>query len=246
MKRAWERILPSSYLRDWTTTYADEILGPDLGMKKTYPDVCAWHKPVLEAEKVFSDLAEIEWDGEFIRRDTIDIARTALDRIISLRYAELDRDVAKWRGSSAVESGGVTGLVARSENLAALSDAMADLLELHTDYSLWESYLRLDAIEKIRNPDFPQTLFENASCYYCRSHQYELARYWYAAHMRETAKNLARAVKSGDRKARFSPDPAIERLALKAKALKSLRPSMPRTKESYRKVMKRIVELLSK
>ena len=246
MKRAWERILPSSYLRDWTTTYADEILGPDLGMKKTYPDVCAWHKPVAEAEKVFSDLAEIEWDGEFIRRDTIDIARTALDRIISLRYAELDRDVAKWRGSSVVESGGVTGLVARSENLAALSDAMADLLELHTDYSLWESYLRLDAIEKIRNPDFPQTLFENASCYYCRSHQYELARYWYAAHMRETAKNFAHAVKSGDRKARFSPDPAIERLALKAKALKSLRPSMPRTKESYRKVMKRIVELLSK
>ena len=57
---------------------------------------------------------------------------------------------------------------------------MADLLALHTDYSLWESFLRLDAIEKVANPNFPQVLFENAANSYCMSHQYELARHLYA------------------------------------------------------------------
>jgi len=136
-------------------------------------------------------------------------------------------------------------LVARAEKIAALCDAMADLLALHTDYSLWESYQRLDAVEKVRNPDFPKTLFENASCGYCRSHQYELARYWYAPHARATAKNLAKAIADGDRKARLSPPAEPERIALKAKPLASLRPTSSRTAEDFRKVMRAIDSLCS-
>ena len=129
------------------------------------------------------------------------------------------------------------------ENLADLCDLMADLLALHTDYSLWESYLRLDAVEKIQNANFSKTLFENASCGYCRSHQYEFARYWYAPHMRAVAKNLAKAVASGNRDAVLSPDAGKERLALKKKPLKSLRPTQLRTEENFRKVMRKIEEL---
>ena len=92
----------------------------------------------------------------------------------------------------------------KGEKIAALCDKMADLLALHTDYSIWESYQRLDAVEKIQNPDFSKTLFENASCRYCRSHQYELARHWYAARARRMAERLAQAVASGDRTAKFS------------------------------------------
>ena len=45
-----------------------------------------------------------------------------------------------------------------------LGRAFCDLLALHTDNSLWESYLRLDAIEKIVNPEFEHVLIDNASC----------------------------------------------------------------------------------
>ena len=121
---------------------------------------------------------------------------------------------------------------------------MADLLALHTDYSLWESYQRLDAVENIQNPDFSKTLFENASCNYCRSHQYELARYWYAPHARAIAKNLAKAVAEGDREARLSPPAEPERLALKERPLESLKPRLTRTEENFRKVMHDVEKLL--
>ena len=248
MKAAWKAVLPASWLRDWTTTYADGILKGDLGDKNAARAPEKWYKPVADAEKVFGMLAEIEWEDDFIKRDTIDIARMVLDRIISLRRMNLNNDVAKWRiGKCKVESGkckvGEGDIVARAENLAALCDKMADLLALHTDYSLWESYLRLDAVEKIRNPNFSKTLFENASCGYCRSHQYELARYWYAPHMRTVAKNLAKAVASGNKDAVLSPDAGKERLALKAKPLESLKPTLLRTGENFRKTMQEIAGL---
>ena len=104
-------------------------------------------------------------------------------------------------------------------------------------YSIWESYQRLDAIEKIQNPDFSKTLFENASCPYCRSHQYELARHWYAVRARKMADRLAKAVASGDREAKFSDGSEEERLALKAKPLESLKPTLPRTAENFRRVL---------
>ena len=120
---------------------------------------------------------------------------------------------------------------------------MADLLALHTDYSLWESYERLDAVEKIQNPLFEKTLFENASCNYCRSHQYELARHWYAPHARKVADSLAKAVASGNRKAKLTHSPEQERLALKKKPLESLKPTLPRTEENFRATLRRIAVL---
>ena len=244
MKAAWKAVLPASWLRDWTTTYGDKILSADFGDKKASHASKKWHKAVADAEKAFGMLEKIEWKGDFIRRDTIDIARMALDRVICLRRADLSADVAKWRKGGLLSSATADGLVARAENVAALCDAMADLLALHTDYSLWESYLRLDAVEKIQNPDFSKTLFENASCTYCRSHQYEFARYWYAPHARVIAKNLAKAVAEGDREAGFSPPAEPERLALKERPLESLKPTLPRTEENFRKVMQRIRGLL--
>ena len=238
MKAAWNAVLPASWLRDWTTTYADGILSADFGDEKAKPAPEKWRKPVADAEKVFGLLAKMEWEDDFIKRDTIDIARMALDRIISLRRADLSADVAKWR-----KGGKDANLAARAKNVARLCDLMADLLALHTDYSLWESYRRLDAVEKIKNPDFSKTLFENASCNYCRSHQYELARHWYAPHARKLAQKLAKAVAANDRKADISVNAKEERLALKAKPLESLKPALPRTEENFRKLMLRAAAL---
>ena len=249
MKAAWKAALPASWLRGWTTTYGDKVLGADFGDVNATRAPEKWRKPVADAEKVFGMLAEMEWKDDFIKRDTIDIARMALDRVICLYRADLSADVAKWRkGKCKVESekckveGG--NLVARAEKIATLCDLMADLLALHTDYSLWESYQRLDAVEKIQNPDFSKTLFENASCGYCRSHQYELARHWYAPRAKAVAEGVAKAIAAGDRKMVLEGDAEAERLALKAKPLESLKPTLPRTQENFRKVMREIAELV--
>ena len=254
MKAAWKAAIPASYLRAWGGNYGKFLAGQGFDAKPVPQMIQMWSGPVKEAGAVFGLLARIPWKDDFIKRDSIDIARTVLDRLIALRTMELCRDIAAWRkggGSqlAATDSDAtscVPPLVSRANAIAALCDKMADLLALHTDYSIWESYQRLDAVEKIQNPEFSKTLFENASCPYCRSHQYELARHWYAVRARQMAERLAAAVAAGDRKAKFGGDAGEAeqmRLALKAKPLESLKPTMPRTEENFRKVLREVERL---
>ena len=242
MKAAWKAALPASWLRSWGKNYSTALLGIGGAVHDLSPLIETWKKPVADAREVFTLLQRVPWDDPFIRRDAIDIARMVLDRMIALGVWEFGRDLAEWRREKCkVEDG---NLVARVENLASLCNKMADLLALHTDYSLWESYRRLDAVEKIRNPAFEKTLFENASCSYCRSHQYELARHWYAPHVKAVAEKLAKAVAAGDRKAVIAVKAEEERLALKAKPLESLKPVLPRTEENFRKVLREVESLV--
>ena len=238
MKAIWKKALPASMLRDWDANYGKLVTR--LPTDKYQLSATNCQQTVEAAQSVLADLADIPWADGFLRRDTIDVARMVLDRVITLRIHELGRDVAVWRNGADAHA---KSLPARAANLAALCDRMADLLELHTDYSLWESYLRLDAVEKVRNPDFPKTLFDNASCKYCRSHQYELARYWYAPRMKKMALRLAEAVAAGDRKAVLFDDSETERGALLDKPLESLKPMRPRTWERYRETLRKIASL---
>ena len=241
MKSAWRVVLPASWLRGWGSNYGRFMAGFGFDAAPAPANIKKWSVPVKEAESVFGLLARVPWQDEFIRRDAIDIARMVLDRSIALRTMELCRDIAAWRKEG--RDGGP--LVVRANRIVALCDAMADLLALDTDYSLWESYQRLDAVEKIQNPEFSKTLFENASCPYCRSHQYELARHWYVPCVKAMTKRLEMAVASGDRTAKFAGDSEQMRLALKAKPLESLKPVFPRTEKNFRRVFDSIQLLLS-
>ena len=237
MKAAWKAALPASWLRDWGSNYAVALLGIGSATPDLSELIDRWKQPVEDAKKVFTLLQQVPWDDPFVRRDSIDLARMVLDRMIALEVWEFGRDLGKWRKDTTTSVQQQDALLARINRIAALSDAMADLLALHTDYSLWESYQRLDAVEKIRNPLFEKTLFENASCSYCRSHQYELARHWYAPHAKAVAANLAKAVAAGNRKAVITVNSEQERLALKEKPLESLKPTLPRTAENFLRVL---------
>ena len=239
MKAAWKAALPASWLRGWGSNYGRFFAGLGFDAPPNPRGIADWKKPVEKAESVFNLLAGVPWSDPFIRRDAIDIARMVLDRSLALRTMELCRDIAAWRKGR----GDGAGLAEKGERIARLADRMADLLALHTDYSLWESYQRLDAIEKIQNPDFSKTLFENASCPYCRSHQYELARHWYAPRVKVMTERLGKAVAAGDRKAKFAEGAEAERLALKAKPLESLKPTLPRTEANFRRVLREIADL---
>ena len=234
MKQIWDKVLPAARLREWGGNYGRFFVGSKRPLPAEMSElIVKWKGPVSAVQPVFKQLADVQWNDPFIRRDTIDLARTSLDRVITLRLYELERDVAGW------QKGGVAAadLTARAKTVAALMDLMADTLALHTDYSLWESYCRLDAVEKVQNPDFTKTLFDNASCSYCRSHQYELARHWYAARMRKAADRLEKAVAANDRKAALFDDAETERKALMEQPLASLRPVLPRTASQYRETM---------
>ena len=244
MKAAWKAALPASWLRGWGNNYSYAVLGIG-GNPPPMKLIDQWEQPVEDAQKVFTLLQQVPWDDPFVQRDAIDIARMVLDRLIAVRVWEFGRELGAWRKSTTASVQQQDVLLAKINRVAELCDAMADLLALHTDYSLWESYQRLDAVEKIRNPLFEKTLFENASCDYCRSHQYELARHWYAPHVKAVAGKLAKAVAAGDRKADITVNAERERLALKAKPLESFRPTLPRTAENFRKTLRAVGELLT-
>ena len=244
MKSIWKKVIPASVSQGWRGNYGRQItLGwnGNSKLEKELPSLISQWKDTVEPVKhVFRELAGIPWKGGFIRRDTIDLARTALDRIIILRLNELVFDIGEWRKGKRDGA----DLPARARNLSALTDLMADVLALHTDYSIWESYLRLEAVEKVQNPEFTKTLFDNASCDYCRSHQYELARHWYAERMRKAASRLAIAVASHERNVVLFDDSEDERKVLMGKPLESLRPTRPRTEANFRATMRSIAEML--
>ena len=145
--------------------------------------------------------------------------------------------------SCATETGGArscataTDVKNAADAYVALGRAFADLLALHTDYSLYESCQRLDAVEKIRNPDFEHVLYDNASCGYCRSHQYEVARWWAVPAMTDLANMLAERAAAGDK----SPIPPLNQDRYRERSLHrplaEMRPMLPRTPENWRRVM---------
>ena len=161
---------------------------------------------------VLRRLAAVEWTGEFVRRDTIDLARTVADRLLLALMGRPRANAAK---------------------IARLMSAFADLLALHTDYSLAESYDRLAAVEPIAYPGFATTLLENAVNGYCASHHYEAFRHLYAPWWRELAES-----------GRW-PDSA-RAAAFRAKGLDAMRPDLPRTPENYRRVMDELADAAGK
>jgi len=242
MKAIWKRVIPLSYLLDWGGNYGRFCTARNAlaGMaaenkRRSAAKTAAWGKTSVEAPAIFALLAEIPWSDDFLRRDTVDLARTTLDRLILRRLQELADDWESWRAGRRAGD----DLPMRAEQLTTLVEKMADVLSLHTDYSLAESYQRLDAVRKITNPDFEKTLFDNASNGYCQSHQYELARYWYAPRMRALAKKLATAVADGRRDASMVVgDAQTERQALTTRPLASLRPTLPRTEANFQSTMR--------
>ena len=243
-KDVWQSVLPASWLgrlgddTSWCLNAMQRLVYHKLEKPGAENRAGRWAQPVADALAALPRLAEIPWRDDFAHRDAIDVARMVADRLVSLRIDELGRDLAAWRRG---ENDG-SGLAARAANVAALCDSLVDILALHTDYSLWESCERLDAVEKIRNPAFEKTLFENAANDYCLSHQYELVRHWVAPGAHALAKRVADAVAAGDRDAKISVDFETLRREAKKRPLASLRPTLPRTQEQFRRIIDDLVK----
>ncbi|MBQ3340785.1 MAG: hypothetical protein IJG84_02735 [Kiritimatiellae bacterium] len=245
-KALWRGVLPMSQLEDWGGNYGraaafhDSMQDPERG-RDLYNDASHWERRSVPAQLgavpgVMRSLAALDWrKTSFTERDAIDLARTAGDRMVSAARDDLMRAYHAWRNGSVP----APEVLRKSRAYAAMGALMADLLALHTDYSLAESFDRLNAVEPVRNPNFPKVLVENATCNYCASHQYEAAEYWYKPAMRAFADMIAGKVSGGDR----TPIPLQPRLAayraahMNARPLSEMRPTLPRTQESFSRVL---------
>ena len=187
-----------------------------------------------DAESVFAGLADVKWEGEMVRRDTIDLARTVADRLAVQAVSDAMQAWFDWKEGKT----GAEEVRARGREAVELAKLLVKVLALHTDHSLCDSYDRLNKIEKIRNPGFAQTLLDNVLNFYCASHQAELAEHCYVPALERLFAQIGEVMEKGDRKARLSSAPmnAVRTELLKT-PLMTLRPNLPRTAANYRQIM---------
>ena len=241
MRSIWQKTIPISHLIGWGGNYGRSIVYclDDIATYRSYetPSCLTNAVPVLNA------LSEVAWNDAFVHRDVVDIARTIIDRAISDLCGRLMRLYGAWCESD----GEAEPIIVLTHAYDELGDIMADLLELHTDYSLWESLERLNAVERVGNPHFDSVLLDNAACDYCHSHQYELARYWYAPVMHGLAECIRERVLKGDHERLGGQSEAAkrERERLMRLPLRDLRPRAERTPENFRRVVLKAAEAFS-
>ena len=234
MTRIWELARPMTEGVDWGTLSATEVTRaagyfehPDLW---TSP---AGRRELSDAGRLYRLLADVAWDGDFVRRDTLDIARTVGDRLTCAALTKFFRAYHGWKAGKV----GAPEVVRLADACEGLGAAMAGTLALHTDYSLWESFLRMDRVEKIRNPNFEKVLVDNATCHYCRGYQYECAEHWYRPELRGLADAVRSKVASGDREGSLVVKEGNFRERMLVLPLSELAPRTPRTPGNYRRAM---------
>ena len=192
-----------------------------------------------DAPDVFDGLADVIWDGESIRRDTIDLARTVMDRLAVQAVSDAMQAWFDWKE----KKGPAEKVRACGSEAVRLVTLLGQVLALHTDHSVCDSYDRLDKVEKILYDGFAQTLLDNVLNFYCASHQVELVEHCYVPALERLFAQTDMLMTRGDRSARLSSEPmnAIRTKLLKTPLL-SLRPTLERTPENYRKVMRDCAE----
>ena len=193
-EKAWRAVLPISQLWGWGgNCVADVSAWSPLSVKAKYPRA---ESPELAAvPEVLDVIAALPTDDEFRRRDALDLARTVWDRELVKRRLAMVKAFDDWiagKGDAACVEAALKSWEAGWREFAAL-------LARHPDYSLADSMRRLDAVEKVRNPDFYKVLLDNALNTYCRSHQYEGVKGWILPLVAETAADVRTRLAKGVR-----------------------------------------------
>ena len=232
----WRKTLPVSEMLGWNGNWGSDITWWDpkyLPNRSLEKDA-----ELLDAvPEILGDLAAIEPKDDFQRRDVIDLARTVMDRaLIGLRY----RMVAAYDGWT---EGKVSAREARRtvESWRKLVRAATELLALHADYSLCYTIERMNAASPGLAPNFDKVLLDNASNFYCRSHQYEVAAGWYLPLANDVADEMLRRIASGNRTKiegeQLSKWVIGRRDELFRKGIEAYRPQLARTIREYRRIL---------
>lgn len=144
------------------------VIGSDSQQK---PVLEYYEKAVKKAKQQIESLSEVlnslaainaETEDKFIRRDTIDIARTVCGRFLNYLLAK-----AFFRFGMPAETEEIRIVYQR------LTALLSELLRHTKDFSVYETLLQLRETAPV-NPDFERTLKENILNNYCRQYAVEL------------------------------------------------------------------------
>ena len=236
----WRKVIPVSLMNEYWGNYASCLTAfyekPPKDNYNSYPMTQMLDR-FGKADSAFDELRSVEWSDDFAVRDSIDLARTLLDRKIEMERLRMIQAFESWvekrTDAKFVREG--AGRYVRTVK------AMTRLLALHTDYSLWESYERLDRVEKIVNPDFEHVLVDNAINSYCRSHQYEAAAFCWEPLAEFLAGRILARVNADERVALDHGEIEAESDRLQKemlkRPLKTMRPALPRTPRNFHDVL---------
>ena len=246
LEGVWRKAIECAPLYDWWGNYGMWLAGSALDEQEDN----LWQHPVTDwlialrgVEASFAALAKVRWSDDFVRRDSVDLARTLLDRRIEAKRLQLVQAHGDWTKKKVRDAEIVRDL---ASDYVRLVSAMTRLLALHTDYSLAESYDRLAAAHPVENPDFGHVLVDNAVNSYCRSHQYEAAAFLYEPLARDCAAAVTAKLDAGDRtvvdgKALKAKSEAYREAMLK-RPLAEMRPTAPRTEKAFVALMEELAK----
>ena len=189
--------------------------------------------------KVVATLKGLDWEkDELLKRDMTDLARVWADRLAVEAENRMFTAYLRWLGGdeSAAEDVWRNGALA-----VARLNALAELLALHEDFSICDTYDHLCAIQPVALPTFASVLVDNVANYYCTSHQAELARHCYIPAFEHYLDVIKKRMLANDR-----TPPAKKCLdAYRKRAMKmgfdELRLKVPRTRESFNAALDRIL-----
>lgn len=186
----WKSVLPLAKLTGWSGPQApvalacsfsdmlfrlleDRVLfnlnAENLG--RLHRQMKHFEEKINAAPEVFRKIAALNLDDldHFMRRDIIDLARTAVSRVQSCGFARLALSMEDWRNGKCT-AGTVLALLGNLKKTVRLE---AELLASHEDYSMYDA-LKLLEQKHETNPNFEKTLKGNAENSYCRSYVSEL------------------------------------------------------------------------
>ena len=197
----WHRFMPIVQLDAWSTGGEYRPYGDDLFFmipKKVefsaenaehYKAKVARYAPCRDAAaEILTELTDIVTDDEMTLRDILDIARTVVSRYINAAIYKAQELY--------VTCAPLAELHALGNSCVALMGDMIGILACHTDYSLLDSLKRLGDETEV-NPNFENTLKNNAECAYCRSFIYENAEYLYLPELRVLFDTVEECIRTG-------------------------------------------------
>ena len=241
----WRKTIPVSHMNEYWGNYASHLTAFYEKLPKdnynSYP-MTQMIERFGRAHPAFGELRSVEWTDDFARRDSIDLARTLLDRKIEMERLRMIQAFEDW----IAERTDAKFVRQGADRFVRAVKAMTQLLALHTDYSLWESYERMDRIERVCNPEFEHVLVDNAVNSYCRSHQYEAAAFCWEPLAEFLAGRILSRVDAGERLPVDHAEIVSEAcrlldLMLK-RPLRDMRPLQSRTLSGFRKVLSEMEE----
>lgn len=200
MSALWRDFMPIVQLSAWSIDNTFQQSGNDIFVRITeratfnkkninlYPRMASRAMQIKDtAAHILRRLSQIPTGDEMTRRDVYDIARTILGRYINTAILITQTQFAR-NASLPVLEGAMRSAV-------GLMEALVDLLGSHDDYSLLATLTRLQSVTET-NPNFEQTLKNNAECGYCRAYIYENAAYLYLPEMKAQFEQVKKAAEA--------------------------------------------------